>query len=133
MGNVRNRGRKSARKVLTPEEAENKKQKKREDSRNRWHSLDEQIVPIPPQEIRDLEAKEDNATLKEASYMEVDIIHPLVDGQSSEQFNNYVTPDANVTQQQPCSVVQSPNQSCEPVVDVNVTPAFQTARNFASK
>ena len=28
MGNVRNRGRKSARKVLTPEEAENKKQKK---------------------------------------------------------------------------------------------------------
>ena len=28
MGNVRNRGRKLARKVLTPEEAENKKQKK---------------------------------------------------------------------------------------------------------
>ena len=28
MGNVRNRARKSARKVLTPEEAENKKQKK---------------------------------------------------------------------------------------------------------
>ena len=39
----------------------------------------------------------------------------------------------NVTQQQPCSVVQYPNRSCEPVVDVNVTPAFQTARNFASK
>ena len=35
MGNVRNRGRKSARKVLTLEEAENKKEKKREDSRNR--------------------------------------------------------------------------------------------------
>ena len=29
MGNVRNRGRKSARKVLTLEEAENKKEKKR--------------------------------------------------------------------------------------------------------
>jgi len=28
MGNVRNRGRKSARKVLTPEEVENRKQKK---------------------------------------------------------------------------------------------------------
>ena len=28
MGNVRNRGRKSGRKVLTPEEEENKKQKK---------------------------------------------------------------------------------------------------------
>ena len=61
------------------------------------------------------------------------MIHPLVDGQSSEQFNNYVTPNANVTQQQPCSVVQSPNQSCEPAVDVNVTPAFETTRNFASK
>ena len=105
MGNVCNRGIKSARKFLTPEEAE----KKREDSRSRRHSLDEQIVPIPPQEIPDLEAKEDNATLKEAGYTEVDIIHPLVDGQSSEQFNNYVTPDANVTQQQPCSVLQSPN------------------------
>ena len=65
--------------------------------------------------------------------MEVDIINPLLDGQSSEQFNNYVTPDANVTWQQPCSVVQSPNRSCEPVVDVNVTPAFQTTRNFSSK
>ena len=96
MGNVRNRGRKSARKVLTPEEAENKKQKK-EDSRNRRHSLDDQIVPITPQEIPNLEAKEDNATLKAVGYTEVDIIHPLVDGQSSEQFNNYVTPDANVT------------------------------------
>ena len=133
MGNVCNRGRKLARKVLTLEEAENKKQKKREDSRNRRHSLHEKIVPIPPQQIPDVEAEEDNATLKEAGYTEVDIIHPLVDGQSCEEFNNYVTPDVNVTQQQPCSVVQSPNQSCEPVVDVNVTPAFQTARNFASK
>ena len=30
-------------------------------------------------------------------------------------------------------MVQSPNQSCEPVVDVNVTPAFEMTRNFASK
>ena len=47
MGSVCNRVRKSARKVLTPEEAENKKEKKREDSRNRRHSLHEKIVPIP--------------------------------------------------------------------------------------
>ena len=66
--------------MLTLEEAENKKQNKRKDSRNCPHSLHEQIVPIPPQEIPDIEAKEDNATLKEAGYMEVDIIHPLVDG-----------------------------------------------------
>ena len=65
--------------------------------------------------------------------MEVDIIDPLVNGQSCEEFNNYVPPDVNVTQQQPCSVVQSPNRSCEPVVDVNVTPTFEMAINFASK
>ena len=65
--------------------------------------------------------------------MEVDITDPLVNGQSCEEFNNYVTLDANVTQQQPCSVVQFPIWSCEPVVDVNVTPAFQTVINFASK
>ena len=112
MGNVCNRGRKSARKVLTPEEDENKKVKKREDSRNHWHSLHEQIVPIPPQQIPNVEAKEYNATLKEASYMEVDITDPLVNEQSCEKFNNYVTPNANVTQQQPWSVVQSPNRSC---------------------
>ena len=72
--------------------------KKREDSRNRWHSLHEQIVSISPQQIPDVEAEEDNATLKEASYTEVDIIHTLVDRQSCEEFNNYVTPDVNVTQ-----------------------------------
>ena len=66
MGNVRNRGRKSERKVLTPEEAENKKEKRREDSRNCQHSLDEKIVPIPPQLIPNIEAEEDNATLKRA-------------------------------------------------------------------
>ena len=70
MGNVRNKGRKSARKVLTPEEAENKKEKKREDSRNHRHSLDEQIVPIPAQHIPDIEVEEDNATLMEACYRE---------------------------------------------------------------
>ena len=110
-----------------------KKTKIREVSRNRRHSLDEKIVPIPPQQIPDVEAGEDNATLKEASYMENDVIDPLVNGQSCEEFNNYVTLDENVTQQQPWSVVQSPNRSCHPVVDVNVTPSFQTARNFASK
>ena len=30
-------------------------------------------------------------------------------------------------------MVQSPNKSCQPVVDVNVTPAFQTTRNLTSK
>ena len=29
--------------------------------------------------------------------MKVDIIHPFVDEQSCEEFNNYVNPDANVT------------------------------------
>ena len=119
--------------MLTPEEAKNKKEKKRENSRNRRHSLHEKIVPIPPQQIPNVEAEEDNATLKEVGYTEVDIIDRLVNGKYCEEFNNYVTPNVNVTQQQPCSVVQSPNRSCEPVVDVNVTPAFQTARNFASK
>ena len=74
-----------------------KKEKKREDSRNRRHSLDEQIVPIPSQQIPDVEAEEDNATLKEVGYVKVDIIDPLVNGQSCEEFNNYVTPNANVT------------------------------------
>ena len=133
MGNVHNRGRKSARKVLTLEEAENKKEKKREDSRNCQHSLHEQIVPIPPQQIPNVDAEGYNATLKEVCYMEVDIIYPLVNGKSCEEFDNYVTPDANVTQQQPCQVVQYPNQSCQLVVDVNITPTFQTETNFASK
>ena len=46
MGNVHNRGRKLARKVLTLGEDENKKEKKREDSRNHRHSLDEEIVLV---------------------------------------------------------------------------------------
>ena len=82
MGNLRNHRQKSTRKVLTLEEAKNKKEKKREDSRNRPHSLHEQIVPIPPQQIPDIEVEEYNAILKEAGYTKVDIIDPLVNGQS---------------------------------------------------
>ena len=96
MGNVRNRGQKSERKVLTLEEAENKKENKREDSRNFWHSLDEKIVPIYVQRIPDVEVEEDNATLKEACYREDDIIDPLVNEKFCEEFNNYVTPNAIV-------------------------------------
>ena len=79
-----------------------KKKKKREDSRNCRHSLNEQIVPIPPQQIPNVEAEEDNATLKEAGYRGDDILGPLLRGKSCEEFNNYVTPDTNVTLQQPC-------------------------------
>ena len=56
------------RKVLTPKEDEKKKEKKRKDSRNHRHSLDEQIVPIPAQQIPDVEAEEYNTTLKESGY-----------------------------------------------------------------
>ena len=109
MGNVRNRGRKSARKVLTFKEAENTKEKKREDSRNCRHSLDKQIVPIPPQQMPDVQGEEDNATLKEDGYRGYDIIDPLLNGQYYEEFNNYVTPNESVTQQQPWLVIQFPN------------------------
>ena len=119
--------------MLTLEEAENKKENKREYSRNHRHSFDEKILPIPAQQVLNLEAKEDNATLKQAGYMGDDIIDPLLSRKSCQEFNNYVPHDANVTQQQPCQVVQSPNRSFQPVVDVNVTPAFQTTRNLASK
>ena len=95
--------------------------------------MDEQIVPIPAQQIPHVEVEEDNATLKEASYRGDDIIDPLLNRQSCEEFNNYVTLDANVTRKQPWPVVQSPYRSCQPVVDVNVTRAFQMTRNFASK
>ena len=63
MGNLRNRRQKSARKVLTPKEDENKKEKRREDSRNHRHSLDQKILPIPTQQIPDVEVEEDNAML----------------------------------------------------------------------
>ena len=49
MGNVHNRVRNSARKVLTPEEAE---KKNREESRNRQHSIDEKILPILTQQVK---------------------------------------------------------------------------------
>ena len=99
MGNVRNRGRKLVRKVLTQEEDENKKEKKREDSRNRQHSLDEQILPILAQQIPNVEAEEDNSTLKQVGYTRDDIIDPLLSGKSCEEFNNYVPRDENVTLQ----------------------------------
>ena len=97
MGNVRSIGRKSARKVLTLEEAEKKKEKKRQDSRNHQHSLDEKIVLIPAQQIPGVETEEDKATLKEAGYRGDDILDPLLNNKSCEEFNNYVTSDANVT------------------------------------
>ena len=95
--------------------------------------MDEKIVPIPAQQIPDVEAEEDNATLKEDGYKGDDIIDPLLNGQSCEEFNNYVTLDANVTPQQPCQVVQYPNRSCQPIVYVNITATFQMSRNLASK
>ena len=95
------------------------------------HQMRKQF-PFPPQQIPEVEAEDDNATLKEASYREDDIIDPLVNRQSCEEFNNYVNPDANVTQQQPWSVVQYPNRSCQPVVDVNLSPTFESAKKLAS-
>ena len=61
--------------------------------------MDEQIVPIPSQLIHDVHAEEDNATLKEVDYRGNDILCPLLSRQSCEEFNNYVTSDANVTPQ----------------------------------
>ena len=95
--------------------------------------MDEKILPILAQEIPDVEGEEDNATLKEVGYREDDILGPLLRKQSCDEFNNYVPHNANVTPQQPCQVVQSPNQICQPVVDVNVTPTFQMTRNIPSK
>jgi hypothetical protein len=69
----------------------------------------------------------------EVGYRGDDIIGPLLSEQSPEEFNHSVPGDANFTPQQPCQVVQSPNQSFQPQLDVNVTPAFETARNLASK
>ena len=109
------------------------KEKKREDSRNRQHSLDEQIFPIPPQQVPDVEAEEDNATLMEAGYRGDDILDPLLSGQSCEEFNNYVPDDADLNPQQPCQVIQYPNRIGHPVVDVNITPTFQTTRYLALK
>ena len=76
MGNVLSRGRMSSRKVLTPEDDENKKEKKKEYSINHRHSLDEKILPIPAQQILDVEDEEDNATVKEVGYRGDDILGP---------------------------------------------------------
>ena len=94
--------------------------------------MDEQILPIPAQQIPNLKAEEDNAILIEASYRRDDILGPLLSRKYCEEFNHYVPHDENVTPQQPCQVVQYPNRSCQPVMDVNVTPAFQTTKNNAS-
>ena len=96
------------------------------------HYMSKQF-PFPLNRYLTQRLRNDNATLKEAGYMEVDIIDPLVNKKSCEEFNNYVTPNANVTQKQPWLVVQYPNQSCQPVLDVNITPAFQSARTIPSK
>ena len=68
--------------MLTPEEAGNKKEKKREDSRNHQHSLDAKILPIPTQQVPNVEAEEDNTTLKQACYTGDDILDPLLRGKS---------------------------------------------------
>ena len=70
--------------MLTPKETENKKEKKREHSRNRRYSLEEKILPIPAQQIPDVEAEEDNATLMEAGYREDEHLGLLLSGQSCE-------------------------------------------------
>ena len=64
--------------------------------------------------------------------MGYEIIGALLRGKICQEFNSYVPDDANVAPQQPCHVIQSPNRSCQHVVDVNVTPAFQTTKNNAS-
>ena len=98
--------------MLTPKEVENKKEKKREDSRNCRHSLDEQTLPIPAHQEPNVEAEEDNATLKKYGYTGDDILDPLLSRNSCEEFNNYVPHDENVTPQQPCQVVQYPHRTC---------------------
>ena len=69
--------------------------------------------------------------LMEVGYGQDENISALLSGQYCEEFNNYVPHYANVTPQQPCQVVQSPNQSCHPVVDVNITLTFQAKKNIA--
>ena len=71
--------------------------------------------------------------LMEAGYGEDENIVALLSENFCEEFNHYVPDNANVALQQPFQVIQYPNRSCQPVVDVNVTPTFQTTRNFTSK
>ena len=68
----------------------------------------------------------------EYGYGEEENIGALLREQFCEEFNHYVLDDANVAPQQPCQVVQSPNQTCQPVVDVNITSTFQTKKKLAS-
>ena len=62
--------------------------------------------------------------LKEVGYRRDDTLGPLLSAQTCEEFNHYVPHDENVAPQKPCKVVQSPNRSCQPGLDVNVTPTF---------
>ena len=68
----------------------------------------------------------------EVGYEEDENIGAFLSGQFCEEFKHYVPEDENVARQQPCEVVQYPNQSCHPVVDVNATLEFQTAKNLAA-
>ena len=66
----------------------------------------------------------------EDGYGEDENIGAFLSGQFCEDLNHYVHDNENVASQKPCEVVQSPTGICYPVVDVNVTPAFQTERNL---
>jgi len=70
--------------------------------------------------------------LMEVGYGVAENIGAFLSGQFCEEFNHYVLNDANVASQKPCEVVQSPNRSCHPIVDVNATHFFQLAKNIAS-
>ena len=78
MGNVHNKGWKSERKVLTPEEA---KKREREESRNRRHSIDEKILLINAQQVKQnnsientmLDAREEES--KQRNLIEHNTIH----------------------------------------------------------
>ena len=63
--------------------------------------MDEQILPIPAQQIPDIEAEQENALLMEVGYRVDDILNPLLSRKSCEEFNHYVPHDENVTSQQP--------------------------------
>ena len=77
------------------------------------------------EQIPDVEVEEDNETLMEVGYGEDENIGASLSGKFSEEFNKYVPNDESVALQQPCEVVQYPNQTCQLVVDVKITSAFQ--------
>ena len=68
----------------------------------------------------------------EAGYGEYENIGAFLSEKFCEEFNHYVPDDENFSPQQPCEVVQSPNRSCQPIVDVDITPTFQTTKSIAS-